>query len=99
MLFMLNKRRNSFIWLNIRTSSRFGFAFPLVLPVLEETLEELLEFQSLWKPFLKGVKPPVKAALEIPRAVLEMLREVRWLGPCNLVEVRSKEVKVDIRLV
>lgn len=96
---MLNKRRNFFIWVKIRTSARFGFAFPLIIPVIEETLEEVHEFLSLWKPLLKGVKPPVRAAMDIPRAGLEMIREVRCLGPCSLVEVHSEDVKVDIRLV
>ncbi|MEQ8175686.1 MAG: hypothetical protein ABRQ26_11530 [Syntrophomonadaceae bacterium] len=96
---MWNKRRNFFIWVKIRTSSRFGFVFPLMMPVIEETLEEIHESFSLLKPLLKGVKPSVAAAMDMPRAGLEMIREVRCLGPCSLVEVHSKEVKVDIRLI
>lgn len=96
---MWNKRRSFFIWVKIKTSSRFGLAFPLMMPVIEETLEEIHESFSLLKPLLKGVKPPVGAALDIPRAGLEMIREVRCLGPCSLVEVQSNDVKVDIRLV
>lgn len=96
---MLNKKQNAFIWFKIRTSSRFGFAFPLMLPVLEETLEELNEFLSLVKPLVKGINPTAGAAFDILRAGLELLREIRWLGPCNLVEVQSEEVKVNIRLV
>lgn len=95
---MWNKR-NFFIWVKIRTSSRFGFAFPLMMPVIEETLEEIHEFLSLFKPLLKGVKLPAGAAIDIPRVGLELIREVRCLGPCSLVEVRGKDVKVDIRLI
>lgn len=96
---MWNKKRNYWLWFKVKTGSRIGFGFPLLLPVLEETLEELYEFLSLFKPLVKGINPTVGAVFDIPRTGLALLREVRWLGPCNLVEVQSEDVRVDIRLI
>lgn len=96
---MWNRRRNWWLWLKVRTSSRRGFGVPLLLPVLEETMEELYDFMSLWKPLLRRAKSPVAAVFNILQAALELIREVRQLGPCTLVDVRTEDVRVDIRLV
>jgi|GEM_PF-4540798 hypothetical protein len=96
---MWNKKLNHWLWVKVKTGSRMGWGFPFLLPVLQETLEELDELLGLAKPLLKGAKPPLGAVLDISRAGLEMLREVRRLGPCRLVEVQKEDVRVSVRLI
>lgn len=96
---MWNKRRNWLLWLKLRVRPRIRWGFPLLLPVLEETLEEIQEFLSLWKPFLKGGRPSVGTALALPQFGLELIRDARKVGPCTLVQVQTEEVIVEVRLI
>ncbi len=86
------------VWIKIRIPPRCGWGFPLVLPVLEETLEEMLEFLILWKPLLARYRHGRVVYGLFPTA-LNLLREVRDTGPYTLVRADTEEASVDIRLI
>ena len=96
---MWNERRSWLIWLKLRVPPRIRFGFPLLLPVIEETLEEVHEFLGLWQPFLKGGRPSIGAAIAFSKAGLEFIREVRKMSPCTLIQVQIEEVMVEVRFV
>lgn len=96
---MWNRRRNLFLWIGVRASSRIGRGFPLLLPVVEETVEEIHEFLSLCKPLFNIGKNPMRNIFFLSRTALELIREARELGPYTLIQVQSEEVNVDVRLI
>jgi len=95
---MSNRRRNFAIWVGWRAFPRHGWGFPLLLPVLEETLEEILEFLSLGKFLLSRVKV-IGLIYSLIQTMIDLLRELRNLGPLTLVQVRTDDTSVDVRLI
>lgn len=87
------------LWIGIRIFPRHGWGFPLVLPVLEETLEEILEFLNLWRPLLAKRKLGMGGVYGLVRGALDFLREVRVMEPCTLVQVDTEKASVDVRLI
>jgi hypothetical protein len=95
---MSNRRRNYAIWIGWRVFPRHSWGFPLLLPVLEETLEEILEFLSLGKFLFSRVKV-FGLIYNLIQTILDLFREMRNLGPFTLVQVRTDATSVDVRLI
>lgn len=95
---MSNRRKNFALWIGWRVFPRHGWGFPLLLPVLEETLEEILEFMSLGKFLLNRVNL-FGRIFGLIQTIADLLREMRNVGPLTLVQVRTEDTSVDIRLI
>jgi hypothetical protein len=97
---MWNRKNSNFLLIKIRIPSRFNFTIPLLLPVVEETLEELTDWMSLWTWMqVNNPKFPGFSAIRgLLQAGTEMFREIRALGPVDLDEVNNPEADVEIKL-
>lgn len=95
---MWNRKCNTFLLIKIKISSRFGFTFPLLLPVVDETLEEVTDWMAFWKWVDNRERSWVSAIWNGLYAGREILKEMRTLGPIDLVEVNTPEVVIAVKL-
>jgi len=94
----LNKRPNFFLIIRFRALPRMGIIFPLLLPVLEETIEELADLISCFKWAGRSGSGWAAALSGLMQLSLETIREIRALGPCQLVQVETAQVRVSADL-
>jgi hypothetical protein len=83
----------------VKIPSRFGFAFPLLLPVIDETLEEVIDWMAFWKWIWKRECSWAFLLWKGLHAGRDMLDELRAQGPLNLVEVKTTEAEVIVKLL
>jgi hypothetical protein len=95
---MWNRKRSTFLLIKIRIPSRFGFTFPLLLPVAEETLEGITDLIALGKSVYNRDSFWVSVICSSLQAGREALREMRALGPIDLVEINTPEAEVAVKL-
>jgi len=95
---MWNRKRNTFLLVKIHVPSRFRFAFPLLLPVLEETLEELTDWMAFWKWVYNREGSWVFNLWSGLHMGREMFQEIRSLGPMDMVEINTPEAFVAVKL-
>jgi len=81
-------RRNVAAVFRVR-AGRFRFAWAVPLFVVEDLLEGL-GFYAMWL----GPLPR-----RLSGATLPAWRQVRWCGPVSLVDIRTRDVLVQLRLV
>lgn len=94
----MNKRPNFFLIIGFRTLPRMGIIFPLLLPVLEETIEEWADLISCFKWAGRSGSGRAAALSGLMQLSLETIREIRALGPCRLVRVEADQVRVSVDL-
>ena len=95
---MWNKKYSTFLLVKVRIPSRFNMAFPLLLPVLHETLEEVTDWMMFWKWVYNPEGSWLSKICSGLQAGGDMLREVRALGPMELIEVKTPEAEVAVKL-
>lgn len=84
--------------IRIRTTGQMRLAFPLLLPVLEETLEEAGDWMGIWVKLIPNKQSPLVLAGLFLQSCLELLAEFRKLGSWHLIKVDTPEARVYIDL-
>ncbi len=95
---MWNRNKSTFLLVKVRVSSRFNLVFPLLLPVLEETLEEAKDWMAFWKWIYKREGSWISTTCSWLQAGGDMLQEIRALRPMDIIEVKTPEAEIAVKL-
>lgn len=95
---MWNRKNSTFLLVKVRVPSRYNFVFPLLLPVLDETLEEITDLMAFWKWVYNREGSWLSSICSWFQAGGDMLRELRSLGPMDLIEVKTPEAEIVVKL-
>lgn len=95
---MWNKKRSTFLLVKIKVPSRFSFNFPLLLPLVEETMEELTDWMAFWKWVHNREGSWVSNLWSGLHMGQELFGEIRSLGPMDMVEINTPEALVAVKL-
>jgi hypothetical protein len=95
---MWNRKRSTFLVINFKIPSRFGLTFPLLLPVMDETLEEVLGWMAFWKWIYNRKCSWASVVWTGLHAGRDMLNEMRAQGPIDMVEVNTPKVIIAVKL-
>lgn len=96
---MWNSKYSTFLVVKVKIPSRFGFTFPLLLPVIDETLEEVIDWMGFWKWVWKRDCTWAALLWKGLHAGRDMLDELRAQGPVNMVEVKTPDAEVTVKLL
>ena len=100
---MLNKtKKSNFLLIKIFDKKRFKITFPLPLIIIDETLESLDDFVSIFDKPLTGIlRKKHKSSKYLPLSgilnlIMGIIDELKSYGRLKLVHVESEEADVHI---
>lgn len=95
---MWNRKRSTFLIIKIKIPSRFGFTFPLLLPVVEETLEELTDWMAFYKWVYNRESSWVSATWKGLHAGRDILNEIRAQEPIDMALINTPDAIIAVKL-
>ena len=95
---MWNRKNSTFLLVKVRVPSRFNLVFPLLLPLLDETLEEVNDWMAFWKWVYNREGSWLSNICSCLQAGGDMLREIRALGPMDMIEIKTPEAEIVVKL-
>lgn len=106
---MWSNRRSFLLLVHIKKEKRFGFVFPLALPVLEATLDSLRDSLEVWESLFPGFcakflsKRSKNSGKQMRLSLLltqciALLNELRQHGAFEIVQVDDGKSHVSIGL-
>lgn len=95
---MWNSKHSTFLIVKFKIPSRFGFTFPLLLPVIDETLEEVIDWMAFWKWIWNRECSGASVIWRGLHAGRDILNEIRAQGPVNMIEINTPDVEITVKL-
>ncbi len=95
---MWNRKKSTFLLVKVRVPSRFNLVFPLLLPLLDETLEEVNDWMAFWKWVYNREGSWLSTTCSWLQAGGDILREIRTLRPMDIIEVKTPEAEIVVKL-